>query len=77
MRKKQHNITKDDIKKIIEAWETKTTVQIAEEIDVTTSTIYNIRKQLEANGIKLAKKKRVGYLGNLVAEFAKEYKAKK
>lgn len=66
--------TKQELKKVLEMWETKTTESIAAEFKVSKATIQQMATKFRKLGAKLAKKHRVGYLDNLMKEVIKESK---
>lgn len=66
--------TKDELKKVLKMWDSKTTEEIAEELGVKKVQVQGIANKFRKLGVKLAKKHRVGYMNNLMKEVIKEMK---
>ncbi len=66
----QHNrmYTKQDIKVVIELWETSNTAEIAKELDITSQQVQYLAGQIRKFGYKLTRKTVRGYMGTLVKE---------
>lgn len=64
--------TKDEIKKVIELWESKTTEEIADELRRPHLSIGYIAKKIRDCGYPLSKKRKAGTIMNLVKEVLKE-----
>lgn len=64
--------TKDEAKKVLRLWSSKTREEVAKEIGVSELQLYNIVTQLRKAGFNLPKKHRNGHLRNLLEEMAND-----
>lgn len=67
---KSHMWTKDDLKKVLQLWESNTKEEIAAEIGVTELQLYHAVGQLRKAGFNIPKKHKKGQLRNLLEELA-------
>lgn len=68
----KHSWTKEDIKKIIKLWSSKTTKDLADEIGVSTGQIGYIAMNIRKSGYKLPRKTVKGQLRTLIGEVIEE-----
>lgn len=71
---KRHSWTKDELKVIIEIWESKRIIEIAEQLGVSYSSINQLASDMRKAGIPLTKKTTKGILAGLIKQIAEEYK---
>lgn len=64
----KHQFTKDEIKKVYRLWEGKSVVDIANDLGLKEQQVTYIATQMRKSGIKLTKKRKKGYLRNLIEE---------
>lgn len=64
----RHQWTKEDIKVVMTQWESNTTEEISEQLGVSKGQISYVAKELRLAGHHLPKKRRNGYMRNLIAE---------
>jgi hypothetical protein len=74
MKVKNRRFTKDEIRKVIKIWESKTLTEIAEEIDRSTASVNYISNQIRKAGYKLPKKQPLHSVQNLIKEVINELK---
>lgn len=60
--------TKEEIRRMVDLWETKTLEEVAEEMGVKTSRITYMAHQIRKAGYPLAMKRRTGYIRTLISE---------
>lgn len=75
--KKKFSITKEILRKFTTLWDSKSTSEIADELDISTTHVGYIASQLRQAGYDLPKKTRKGYLQELIKEFMAENPRKK
>lgn len=68
--------TKQDIKKVLEAWDTKTVQEIANELKVPYQSVMYIAKELRKVGFDLPHKRKRGHIQILIKELFAETKKK-
>ncbi len=64
--------TKEDLKMVVRMWDDNTLVQIAEKLGREKSSIQQIATVMRKNGIKIARKRKNGYLALLINEVKEE-----
>ncbi len=72
MKIKGRRFTKDEIKKMIQLWETKTIPELAEELDRSISSVHYISKRIRVAGYDLPKKNWPNSVDSLIKEVLKE-----
>lgn len=71
-RSSRANFTKENIREVMDLWESKTTDQIAEKLGVNRNSITYIANIIRKEGVRLPKKHRVGYIRGLIKEVIAE-----
>ena len=75
--KARHQWTKDEIKALVSLWDTKTTLEIAAELNLKNNQVTYMAKRVRDSGYALPKHRRNGYMASLVKEAIAELKIKK
>lgn len=70
----RHLWTKDEIKQVINLWESKTCGEIADELGVKAFAVMAMARKIRLAGYPLPKKWKGGYLNTLVKEVVAEIK---
>jgi hypothetical protein len=68
--------TADDIKKVITVWQTKTTKELAVELNKTTEEVNYIAAQIRKSGYDLPRKRKKGYIQPLIVSVISKLKKK-
>lgn len=64
--------TKEEIKKVLALWDSKTIQELADEIGTTPEAVSYIAFALRKNGFTISKKRKAGYMQLLLAEVKAE-----
>lgn len=64
--------TKDEIRKVVEFWSTKSTSELCEMLNAKEFQLLYVAAKLRKAGVKIPKKHQTGYLDKLVKEVAAE-----
>lgn len=74
VRQSTHSWTKEEIRKVLDLWETKSTIEVATELGVRREQVQYISAALRKAGFKLPRKKssRGSHLRNLIQELHSE-----
>lgn len=67
------DLTKEDLRLIVNQWDSRSVHEIADIIGCTTNTIYRVARIMREKGIKMSQKIRKGYINNLIEEVAQEF----
>lgn len=74
MQHKRKYWTKDELKKFVKLWESKTVPDLAQDFGVSTSTIQGVAGHFRKAGYKLAYKRQKGSVLLMIKEVVKELK---
>lgn len=71
-RKENHSWTKEDIKKIIKLWSSKSTIDLAKDIGIDPAQVSYLAGQIRKSGYKLPRKTVKGQLQTLIKDVISE-----